>query len=292
LFSRQIDLFARASRNIEQQQVEVARRLDAMGASRVLLNDAGAIPYLSRVSAIDGLGLGGYRGLPFARASVHGVPAVVELLERLPPRERPDTLALYPGWWPGLADVFGRRVDSVRIDDNVMCGADEKVIYAADWSALALPGDAREGVLDALDVADLIDERAHHTELPVPEGAWVIGDVLPLDGHPRFDAGRIVPEGRSLSFALAASIEGNATLALRTDDVGAFALRVTIEREGGVMATHDARFEPETRGGAWREVAIPIGSTQRGDRVRLTATVSALRVFHVWLLAGANANSR
>src|SRR5690606_10381861 len=95
---------------------------------------------------------GGSYGLPFARASVAGVPAVIELVERLPPARRPAWLVVYPGWWPGLVDVFGRRVDAVRIDDNVICAAAEKVVYAADWSPL----EQRAG----LDVGDLVDERA------------------------------------------------------------------------------------------------------------------------------------
>jgi hypothetical protein len=50
---------------------------------------------------------------------VHGVPAVVELIERLPPEDRPDVMALYPGWWKGLADRFGTPVDRVTIADDV-----------------------------------------------------------------------------------------------------------------------------------------------------------------------------
>src|SRR5262249_15049823 len=179
-FPRQIAHFARASANIAGQQVEVAARLarSVPTPRRVLVGDAGAIPYLSGIDAIDGLGLGGYRGLPFARASVNGVPAVVELIERLPASERPDVLALYPSWWRGLADVFGRRVDAVKIADNVICAADEKVIYAADWSALADAAEAREGAVDELDTGDLVSEREHAYEVPAPRGGWVIGAVL------------------------------------------------------------------------------------------------------------------
>jgi hypothetical protein len=200
----------------------------------VLLNDAGAIPYMSGLPAIDGLGLGGYRGLPFARASVHGVPAVVELIERLDPAERPDVLALYPGWWAGLADVFGRRADAVVIEDNVICGAAEKVIYDADWSPLAPPGATRQGAIDELDVGDLMSERAHGYVLPAPRGGWVIGAVLDDGaGTRRFDAGRIVPEGREEQFFVAGGVaRGPAILALRTDGGGPVALEVVVDRPG------------------------------------------------------------
>lgn len=288
-FGRQIDHFARSSANIAGQQVEVARRLAARAPRprRVLLGDAGAIPYLSGIPAIDGLGLGGYRGMPFARASVHGVPAVVELIERLDAAERPDVFALYPSWWGGLADVFGRRVDAVKIEDNVMCAADEKVIYEADWSALAPPGERRDGAIDEVDIADLIDERAHGYAFPSPRGGWVVGAVLrdgsDGGGAPRFDAGRIIPEGREQSFAIgaaAAFARGPAVLALRTDGGGPIAIGVAVER-----APDEARVEvPERPLDRWSEIRVPLRDVAPGDLVRIRALRGAFRSFHVWLL--------
>lgn len=240
-FPAQINHFARASANIARQQVEVAARIAAMDPppNAVLVGDAGAIPYLSGVRGIDGLGLGGYRGLPFARASVHGIPAVIELIEHPRRRRAPELMALYPSWWGGLADVFGRRIDSVRIEDNVICAADEKVIYRADWSPLSRPVDRRPGAIDVIDVADLIDERAHAYEPSFPRGGWVIGDVRLDDrGERRFDAGRIIPEGRSESFVVRAPPErGPATLVLRTDKGGEIGLRIFIERAGVEVST-------------------------------------------------------
>ncbi|WP_437817310.1 hypothetical protein [Sorangium sp. So ce1078] len=289
-FARQIDHFARASANIAGQHVEVARRLGARAPQprRVLLGDAGAIPYLSGIPAIDGLGLGGYRGMPFARASVHGVPAVVELIERLDAAERPDVFALYPSWWGGLADVFGRRVDAVKIEDNVMCAADEKVIYEADWAALAPPGERRDGAVDEVDIADLVDERAHRYAFPSPRGGWVIGATLPGgaggDGAPRFDAGRLIPEGREQSFALgavAAIARGPAVLALRTDGGGPIALGVAVEGAAG----GEVRVEvPERPADRWSEIRVPLRDVAPGDRIRIRSLLGTFRSFHVWLL--------
>ncbi|WP_437969911.1 hypothetical protein WMF04_11695 [Sorangium sp. So ce260] len=289
-FARQIDHFARASANIAGQHVEVARRLGARAPRprRVLLGDAGAIPYLSGIPAIDGLGLGGYRGMPFARASVHGVPAVVELIERLDAAERPDVFALYPSWWGGLADVFGRRVDAVKIEDNVMCAADEKVIYEADWAALAPPGERRDGAVDEVDIADLVDERAHRYAFPSPRGGWVIGATLPGgaggDGAPRFDAGRLIPEGREQSFALgaaAAIARGPAVLALRTDGGGPIALGVAVDRAAG----GEVRVEvPERPADRWSEIRVPLRDVAPGDRIRIRSLLGTFRSFHVWLL--------
>jgi hypothetical protein len=286
-FPRQIDHYARASANIAGQQVEVAARLAARSPRprRVLVGDAGAIPYLSGLGALDGLGLGGYHDLPFARASVHGVPAVVELIERLPANERPDVLALYASWWPGLADVFGRRAFGVRIEDNVICGDVEKVVYDADWSALAPPDEVRAGAIDAIDVADLVDERAHAYDVPAPRGGWVIGAVLALaDGTPRFDAGRIVPQGRSESFAIRAAGEAsNVSLVLRTDGGDDVALRVSVERDGRAIATVDRAIGPRAPG-RWHEIDVPLGAIRGGDRVRIYAERGAFRSFHTWLV--------
>ncbi len=77
---------------------------------RVLVGDAGAILYESDRPGLDIIGLGGYRGLPFARAGVHGLPATLELIERIPKDDRPDVLAIFPTWWGILPVWFGEEV--------------------------------------------------------------------------------------------------------------------------------------------------------------------------------------
>ena len=294
-FPKQIDHFARSSGNIEEQQAEVARRLSAEvpRRQRVLVGDAGAIPYLSGLGAIDGLGLGGHRGMPFARASVHGIPAVVELIERLPKSERPDVMALYPSWWKGLADVFGKRDFGVKIQDNVICAADEKVVYTADWSSLGEPGEVREGAVDELDVADLVDERAHRYEVSAPQGGWVIGAVL-ADGRgeregkgtgkPRFDAGRIVPEGRHDAFVIDARVERrDAVIVFRTNGGGPGSLRVDIERAGRIVESREVGY-PERPADRWSEIRVGVDDIGGGDRLLVHAVSSSFPSFHVWLL--------
>jgi hypothetical protein len=219
-WSKQRDHFARASRNIVAQQGEVARKLGEQSPRprRVLVGDAGAIPYLSELPALDGLGLGGYHALPFARASLEGDAAVVELIERMPSSDRPDTMALYPNWWPVLTERFGVRLDAVRIDDNVICAADEKVIYRADFTALGRPSErAWARSVDELDVADLVSEREHEVRIAGSSGR-VVDDVRMLDdGRPRWDAGRVVRRGGTLSFRIASSGARGQRLLVRTD---------------------------------------------------------------------------
>jgi hypothetical protein len=151
---RQLEHFARAAKNIHEQQIEVGLRLAHDPPRLVFVGDAGAIPLFSGRPALDGLGLGGFRGMPFAEASVAGEGAVIELVERLPPDERPDVLAIYRSWWPELSAHFGRERFAVRIDDNVICGASEKTVFDADWSLL------QDRARTSLDFGDLTDERA------------------------------------------------------------------------------------------------------------------------------------
>ncbi|MFO0591402.1 MAG: hypothetical protein U0441_27890 [Polyangiaceae bacterium] len=285
-FGRQIDHFARASANIREQQAEVGIRLAAMRPAprRVFLSDAGAIPYFSRLPALDGLGLGGYRDLPFARASVHGVPAVAELIERMPLADRPDVMAVYPSWWRGLADVFGTRFDSVTITDNVICGDVEKVLFTADFSALAPPDDVRPSAIDAVDVADLVEERAHDYVVPAPRGGWIVAAILALpDGTKRFDAGRIVPQGMDERFRIANEVTpGRATLRLRTDGGPPQRIRITIEREKKAIASTevDVAERPADR---WTEIGVDLGDVRGGDTIAIASEIGAFRDFHVWL---------
>lgn len=274
---RQREHFAQASRNIAEQQAEVARRLAAMQPRprRVMVGDAGAIPYLSEIPVIDGLGLGGFRGMPFARASVHGLPAVVELIERMPIDERPDVLALYPGWWPGIVDVFGRPIDRVKITGNVICGGDEKVVYAADWSALAAPHEPTGQT--ELDVADLVDERAHDFRFPAPYGGWIVDAILLTpEGTRRWDAGRIVPIDERVSWKLDPPRTG--VLRLRSDRPARVAVLAKL-----------------ADGKTWeREVLLEAGAVDHWvdaelklfgavSEIELRA-VTTLRLHHVWIL--------
>ena len=260
---RQTDHFAQASSNILQQQGEVARRLRAMRPrpQRVLVNDAGVIPYLSELPPLDGLGLGGFRGMPFARASVQGLGAVVELIERLPPHDRPDVMAVYPDWWSGVVDVFGRRIDAVRIEHNVICAADEKVIYAADWSTLSLPSAAAD-----IDVADLMDERAHGVS-----GRGRIVSTTLLDGNERrWDAGRVVVD--TLSFDVPTRTK---RVRLRIDDTS----------EGTVRLGGQERSLQRSATGRWRHLEVAIDDAG-ASQLTVEILKGAVGIYGVWLSDG------
>jgi hypothetical protein len=248
----QVWFFARASRNIRDQHTTVGKLLRAMDPPprRVMVGDAGAIVYAADLPAFDLIGLGGYRGLPLARASVHGVGATLELLERVPKDDRPDVMAIYPTWWPALPHWFGDPIFSVPVSGNVICGGAEKVVYRARWSLLGTGAKPRSitaatRIFDEVDVGDLVSENAHGYVFPSPEGGFIDMRVLPDEAKEGdlWDAGRRIPSGRPESFQLRhlpagsavklifrTAIDADASIAV---DVGSFHMDLALTRAAG-----------------------------------------------------------
>ncbi|MFO0568741.1 MAG: hypothetical protein U0263_23970 [Polyangiaceae bacterium] len=288
-FRDQVWFFGRASRNIRDQHVRTGRLLRDMRPNpphRVLVGDAGAIPYASDLPALDIIGLGGTRRLPFARATRQGVGAAIELIERLPEQERPDLFAIYPSWWGVLPLWFGQELGEVPVTGNVICGGAAKVLYRPDWSALegsALPFsmNSREVVVDELDVADVVSEREHGYRTSV--GVAHV-DMKRL-AHPRephrdlFDAGRNLPEGASAEFSLRNVSGAGARVILRLAPArpARLALDVGSRRLGELDLDH-------TDG--WVELELP-WPADLGD-AKPALTLRAVRgehvLHHLWLV--------
>jgi hypothetical protein len=270
-------LFARASKNILEQQVEVGRRLLNVAPRRVFVGDAGAITYVSDRPGLDGVGLGGYRRYPFARAYRHGVGATLELLERMPPAERPDLFAVYPSWWGGFPEVFGSPLFDVTIEGNVICADATKRVFRSDYWAFDRGSAPRDGgrILDALDLADVLSEEAHHYAPIGREGRvfWTTAKVNPR-GPDAFDAGRIYDEGGGVSFR-AEGIGGAAALIVRTDGPAELA----VIRDGmpvGIIVL--------SQSSTWSEASLDLGDTTFPSAIELKALTST-RLSHVWLVA-------
>ena len=136
--------------------------------------------------------------------------AAIELIERIPRAERPDLLALYPGWWSDFPLWFGTRVGEVPVRGNVICGGASKVLYRPRWESLDRSGmpyslAAGERVLDSVDPADLVSEKEHGYQLSQKHIGFVFMKLLPNPSHPGedlWDASRIVPPGVTESFRL------------------------------------------------------------------------------------------
>ena len=201
--------FGRACRNIRDQHLVAGRWLARLKPHRILVGDAGALIYASDRLGLDIIGLGGFHALPFARAGVQGLPATLELLERLPKKELPDVLAIFPTWWGVLPTWFSSEVLArFPVEGNVICGGYEDVIYRADWHLLGTGENPRvvpsgQTVVDTVDVADLVSEKEHGYVFPTPAGGWTDMKVLadPADDRrDMFDSGRRIPAHRSEHF--------------------------------------------------------------------------------------------
>jgi hypothetical protein len=289
--AEQKDFFVNASRNIHDQQVEVGRRLALRmpPGTSVLVGDAGAIPYVSRHAAVDALGLGGYATLPFARAAALGEGATVELIERIPPGDRPAFLALYPSWFGDITRLFGREVDHVSLDQNFICGGITKVIYETDWSSLGqepaswAPPSGR--TVDALDLADVVSEKDHAYVSPEPRGGWVTLDVRTDErGVRRFDAGRTLLEGQSERFTLRGEANSPASIWIRTDESDPD-VAVGVARGGEEIERLDLERVGSTGATSWGSMrGVVDRGFRRGDVVTLHVRRGTFRAFHVWLV--------
>lgn len=276
----QVKHFTRAVGNIRDQQIEVAMRLAAAmePGSSVLLGDAGAIPFVSDRPAVDALGLGGYRRMPFARAAVNGEASTVELIERLALADRPRYLALYPNWFGLITSKFGVEMARVTLADNLICAGPTKVIYRADWSALDVPRAAAPEIVDELDVADVISEAEHRYVSPAPNGGWTTLDVLADEsGARRFDGGRTIPAGGAETFVVRKSTEARQVRIIVRVDGETKGLRVRTPR--GATELLVSASPP----GAWREASGSIDTPSVGDLLVLEATSGQYRDYHVWL---------
>lgn len=287
-FREQLWFFGRASRNIYDQHVRAARKLrDEFRPQprRVLVGDAGAIPYISDLPALDIIGLGGFHGLPFARATRQSVAAGIELIERLKPSDRPDVLALYPSWWGDFPVWFGRRVDEVPVRGNVICGGASKVLYLPRWESLdrsEQPFSLRpsEHRVDGVDMADLVSEREHAYALSNGSVGHVAMKLLPNPALPRedlWDAGRIVPAGVRESFVLS-GLDPERPIALILRAAPVEATQLELEADPNVQK----RVELPRQDG-WLEQRIELGSPGVSKLgVRLSAPHVEHVLFHVW----------
>lgn len=295
-FRDQVWFFGRASRNVYEQHIRTGAVIDHIKPMprRVLVSDAGAIPYEADLPALDLIGLGGYHKLPFARATRQGVGAAVELIERMPADQRPDLIATYPSWWGNFVLWFGNRIGEVPVRGNVICGGPAQVLYRPDWRPLRgsaaplhlLPG---ERVADQLDVADIVSEKQHGYALSKQDVGFVHMKILPnpdKPSKPLWDAGRTVGGAIAQSFSLGGlAPHRSVRLVFRVApaEPADFAVVVDGQRAGVVhLAPRDAWQEPA--------LVVPAGAVKPTLRVRLEPVHGEYILYHLWAVQRSSTN--
>ena len=135
---------------------------------------------------------------------------------------------------------------------------------------------------------------SHLCDRFLAEGHSVIGldnfipghpdNIAHLNGNARFDAGRIVPEGRQDAFVVDARVaHRDAVIVFRTNGGGPGRLRVDVERAGKTVESREVGY-PERPAERWSEVRVGVEDVGGGDRLVTYAVSSAFTSFHVWLL--------
>ena len=178
---------AESARAISAQHVELgvwaARALPK--EARIGVNDTGAIAYFSGRQVFDIVGL---TTSGEARYWSAGAGSRFEHYERLPRATLPSFFILYPAWF-ALPDLLGPCLTERTVHATIL-GGETMVACSADYSKL---GSGEHPSLvefwslkprDALDVADLDSEAAHHYALlPASQGDDVLlSNGVVLDG--------------------------------------------------------------------------------------------------------------
>lgn len=284
-FRSQVWFFGRASRNILEQHVRAAEYLKdpRREVSRILLSDAGAIPYVSDLPAFDLIGLGGYGHLPISKASRQGVGAAAELFAHMPPSDWPDAMALYPSWWGDFVLWFGRRVADFPVRGNVICGGASKVIYSPRFLPMIHSNEPLflepyERLVDSVDVADVLSEEAHQFTWDREAQGYVGMKLLPDSRHPEqdlWDAGRVLSPGMSFHFLLAGFQSKGATLAIRVapSEKAVLELSVDGKAEGTISL-----FPSDS----WQEVKVPLPELVGTHSFSLKAVQGAPTLYHLF----------
>ena len=272
-------------RDLVQQHFVVARwvKKNTPAGSRIMVNDAGAIPFLSQRYTYDVVGLASNAFYKLKKVIPFSDAPAWEALEAL--RARPRYTVAYPEWIPQMHRfrVF-ETLKSFPVRNRTMVANELKVVWKMRWDLLAdssrPPAGAAPGkkLVDRLDVAFIRSEHQHdyrRLDRDTPRGML----IQQLHGHKALiDGGRQLSKGES--FVLTARPKRAATLLLRTRGHGQLDLSLSLN--GGPAM----RWQPKLGGGDFAVVALPIPAARiTSERLRLQ--IKAHRPyssFHYWLM--------
>lgn len=252
-----LDDLAQCTREIREQQIRGALELvrPLPRGAIVLMNDAGASAYLGGHPTLDLVGL---TSMPLAGLQAQGAGSVIEGLERLPREQQPTHAWVYRHWLRA-DDLLGRRLGATHAQTSSILGGTvmdlsefrRDLLGSGEAPFTPIVGGAR--VVDALDVADVVSERAHEHDVEGDVRDDDLERVYQVDGRAIADGGRVVRS--SERFRLRARERKTATLLLRTDAY--FAVRLRVIWNGRPLPLVDV---PMSR--RFVEIPIPVPAEQ------------------------------
>jgi hypothetical protein len=269
-----MELYQRDLSVIFRKQAAAGRAVQRLPESaRVLVCDAGAVPWFSRRRTFDIVGLTSPLRYNDFR---NGVGSRFELFERLPPSRRPDYVAAYDFClWPGA-----RGAPIGVFVDMVVAPIIERGAGTGERPATPLPASAQ--VVDKLDVADLESEAGHRYG-QTPEAT--IAENLLRRAHVGSSTTVITDGGRLVrareSFRLRGRPGQPATLIVRShqDRPG----RLQIRFGGEVLALQLPRTPPDE----FTETSVPLPTHAVHERNTVEVrTDGGYAAYHYFLVQG------
>jgi hypothetical protein len=275
-------------RDLAHQHFIVARwvKEHTPSDSRIAVNDAGAIPYLSERYAYDIVGLvhnafyGRKTHMPYYQTA-----PVWEALEALP--HRPRYMVAYPEW---IRDIHRLRPFSelkrFPLKKRTIVANETKIVWELRWDWLEDPNRPPPPAtgpplaqIDRLDVADLDSEADHaYRRLDTDQPEGLVHQQPVADGkRVLIDGGRKVREGEA--FTLSARSGKPAIVLLRTLGPGRLDLEVHVNGEPA------GRWQSQLRPGFNEQPFFVRGNLVSGSslEIELRARIPYTS-FHYWLM--------
>ena len=266
---RWMEMYRKDVKTIHSKQAATARAARALPkGTRLLVCDAGAIPYLSGKWTFDIVGLTTPLRHNWFRA---GVGSRFELFERLPRAKRPTYIAAYDFClWEGA-----RGVIQEMNRDMVLAPVAETLAGSGEAPTIKLP--ARLAVADRVDVADLESEARH--DYRRKKRGTIRDNVLRRASKPGGDAtmadgGRLVKRQEWMTFAATpnkpVTVVGRYTVGFDMTlmfRVGRFIKKISLE----VTPADD-----------WSEVSFKIPAKYVKSENHMTVKGMANKAYHVY----------
>jgi hypothetical protein len=269
-FDDAIEDVAESAGAIRSQQMSLARwaRSALPEGSRIGLNDAGAMAYLSGHATFDLVGLTTASEVEHWLA---GPGSRFEHYERIRRSRLPTHFVVYREWFQ-LDPLLGAHLTERFVPERTILGGPLMVAHEADFGLLhtgSAPSSGAFGELaDEVDVADVESERAHGYEL---FGATVQEDALSLVAG-RADGMRTGRRREAFDIELVGG--------------GALVVRWNVAEAGTADVFAIEKWRVSLRPGSWQEIAfaIPASVARRTVSVRVEATVP-FDALHYWSFA-------